>query len=217
MSGLHPSLARIYGTANPQSEFLFIDESYTTPQEGLNSAFYLLTAVKFSYADLPGVRADLQDIACGDYWHTTEALQTKEGTQTFEEFLDYFRSEADPSFITCKTSLTTRYNTEDARQDCLRALLNLSVPSSEGLAGVVFEKRNVARDNNRDRKFLKVLEQEGVIPQSLGRAWVSPIDELALWAPDIVGMAYRRQRTHSDSTSKFFNRYLAATAKVIEI
>lgn len=171
----------------------------------------------FSYEDLPLVREDLKEIAGGDYWHITEALQSKEGVITFEKFLDYFYSEADPSFITCKTSLTTRSSTETARQDCIRSMMDLALPYQENLAGLIFEKRNVAKDNNRDRKFLKILEQEGNIPHSLGRAWVSPSDEPALWAPDTVAMAYRRQRTHSDSTSKYFDRYLAATAKILEI
>lgn len=213
----HPSLIRIYGQAPEEAQVLFLDESYSTAQEGLKESFYLLTAVQFAVDDLPVLRDDLVDLAGGTYWHTTEALQSPHGTQKFEAFLDYFSCQKDPSFITCKVELPEGYSTEKARRRCLEKLLVEGASRVPNLQGVIFEQRNVARDNNRDRAYLKKLEGQGLIPAGLKRAWVSPRDEIALWAPDIIGMAYRRTRTHQDATSRLFDSYLSSTARVFEI
>lgn len=63
---LHPSLIRLYNCAL-DSEFLYFDETYTSPGDPLHeNSFYALTAVQFRASELDLIRTDLMDIVDGD-------------------------------------------------------------------------------------------------------------------------------------------------------
>ena len=213
---LHPSLARLYRCA-PESEFLYFDETYTSPSDPLHeNSFYALTAVQFKASELDVIRADLRDIVDGDYFHSTEALRTYEGQRIFEEMLKYFSDNREPTFITCNINLAPGEDLEQARRRCLKTLIEKYVPEVPLLRGLIFEARHERKDNNRDRSFLKYLRKEGLLNHEIGAAWVSPQDERLLWAPDAMCMAYRRTRTHSDLTAHYFEKYLSDIARVYE-
>ena len=81
---------------------------------------------------------------------------------------------------------------------------------------MIREQRKSQKENDRDKSFLKALSKQGLLPQHFGRAWVDPRQEIALWVPDTVGMAYRRTRTHTDQTSDYFFDYLNEITEVRE-
>lgn len=163
-----------------------------------------------------------------NYWHSAEAMQSSQGCQRFEEMLKYLANNKDASILTCKTPIQPSKkqsgggrkdvsHVENARRDCIRELLAWAVHEVNNLAGVVFERRATQQDNDRDRKMLKRLKKDGVIPQELIPTWVTPSQEQALWVPDIVCMAYRRTRTHTDRTAQYFFEYLNDITEVREI
>lgn len=232
---LHPSLARLYACPE-DAEFLFIDESVLDPREQSGDSFYILTASKYQKRELAALRQDLIRSVDPElfpdkfppYWHSTEALQTQEGREVFEDLLAYLFENRDPSIITCMMPIPTVSTeklkgdrrdlspTENARRECLKVLFKEEQTKFGQLHGVIFEKRRTSQENDRDKRFLKALENKGIISSKLGRAWVTPRDEIALWVPDIVSMAYRRTKTHADETSTLFSRYLEPIVTVYE-
>lgn len=229
----HPSLDRIYG-GNNDDEFLYIDETLLAPEEGAADNFYIITAAKYSKSELQVLRDDLIKFADENlfpgkrppYWHSTEALQTSAGRDAFESMLSYLCDNSDQSFVTCKVGIEQDSNessskksvgeVENARRDCLRELFSVVLPENPKVSGAVFERRQSNKDNDRDKNILRALTKDGVIPASFHRAWVSPREEVVLWVPDTVGLAYRRTRTHTDETSQYFSKYLKGITDVHE-
>lgn len=208
---LHPSLARMYASGDGvEDAFLYLDESYSIPDAYESGSFYILSAAQVKRADLAGTRSALQEIAGGGWWHTTDALRTSNGRETTEELLEQINAWADPFFISVATPLVQGGDPEDARRDCLRELMSY-VHSSDSPThphGIVFEARHHQKENNRDRRLVKLLRTQDMLPGDTHVAWVSPGDECLLWLADLACMVYRRQLTHRDATSRYFADYL---------
>lgn len=181
---LHPSLIRIYSEASAES--LYFDETYSTSQESFSQSFYFLTAVQLRHADLPAIRQALVETAAAQYWHATEALQSDVDRQRAKNLLSHCQEWIDPTFISCKTALSPEQALEDARRDCMRALLSHAVPQIPQLSGLIFEARRENNDNYRDRRFIKALRRQRVVPHGVHFAWVSPAEEQTLWLLDLV-------------------------------
>ena len=228
---LHPSLVRVYA-CQEDAHIAYFDETYT----GVNDAgrsFYAVTASIYRKEELEDLRTDLIDIVdnffnkARPYWHTTEAIKTKEGQERYEELLDYLSCHSDVSFITCQTSIKPKTDNqesskkitgpeENARRECFKKLFGQFLNQTENLQGLVFEKRKRHEDNDRDRSFFNTLKKDGYVPD-LSRAWVSPYDEVALWVPDIVGMAYRHKLIMpSAPLGSHFDNYLSSSTYVHE-
>ncbi|OWN69800.1 hypothetical protein [Corynebacterium diphtheriae] len=216
---LHPSLVRLYGGASGDDAFLYLDESYSVPDEYESGSFYILAAVKLSYGDLEGTRKTLRDISEKDYWHTTDELRTSEGQYRTVEMLKQLDSWGDKHLVSVEIPLQSGGALEQARGDCLRSLVEHIYGSARDNppAGLIFEKRLRRVDDNRDRRLVRRLRQEGIFPREVGVAWVSPSDEQLLWAPDITCMAYRRQITHKgrNETGDYFETYLEPHSTII--
>lgn len=213
---MHPSLARLY-QCSPHSEFLYFDETYTAPEDPFHDRpFYALTAVQFKYEDHSAIRQDIQEIVGASYFHSTESLRSSTGQAVFEELVRYCSENKDPSFVTCNVDLAQDSNIEDARRECIKHLISEYAVKIPYLEGFIFEARRENKDNNRDRRFLKHLREEKILPDNIGSAWVSPHEEKLLWVPDLVCMAYRRSMTHQDRTSIYFSEYLEDFTKVYE-
>lgn len=228
---LHPSLVRVY--ACPDEAYIaYFDETYTGVNEKGRS-FYAVTVSIYRKEELEDLRADLIDIVDNlfnkgrPYWHTTEAIKTEEGKAKYEELLDYLSGNRDVSFITCQTSIRPRSDKqesskkiagpeENARRECFKELFGQFLNETANLQGLVFERRKRHEDNDRDKSFFNALKRGGHVPD-LSRAWVSPYDEVALWIPDIVGMAYRHRLVMpSDPLGSHFDGYLADSTRVYE-
>lgn len=228
---LHPSLIRVYDCSG-EAKIAFVDETYTALRDE-GKSFYALTATLYRRDELSTLREDLIEIVddffgtSRPYWHTTEALRTSSGRKKYTELLEYLSENEDISFVTCQTAIDPnvpvqtnskkRTSPEEfARRECLKQAFKRFLNHDPDLQGVVFEKRQSNEENDRDRAFLKALRRRGEIP-NLQRAWVSPYDEIALWVPDIVGMAYRHKRVFpSTSLGACFDRYLAGSTLVYE-
>ncbi|CAB0933926.1 hypothetical protein FRC0475_00189 [Corynebacterium diphtheriae] len=120
---LHPSLVRLYGGASDDDAFLYLDESYSVPDEYESGSFYILAAVKLSYGDLEGTRKTLRDISEKDYWHTTDELRTSEGQYRTVEMLKQLDSWGDKHLVSVEIPLQSGGALEQARGDCLRSLV----------------------------------------------------------------------------------------------
>lgn len=229
---LHPSLVRIYNCPD-DGKIAYFDETYIALNEDSSKAFYAMTASIYRKGELETLRKDLIEIV-GDlfrkshpYWHTTEALQLEGGAEKYRELLNYFSQYGDPFFVTCQTTIERKSkgnqthsrkelsSEENARRECIKQMFQHFLSKEPSLLGLVFERRQTQEENDRDKSFLKALKNEVKIPDK--RAWVSPYDEIALWVPDIVGMAYRHKRVQPSKTSGgHFDHYLAANASVYE-
>lgn len=230
----HPSLARIYRQCSDNDEILFIDESFQI-DDRYEESFYTIIAALYPYGQLEDLREDLREIISKDgyyldrnypYWHSTEAFLTPEGKRTFVDLLKYLSENEDSFFVTCQSPIPREEENknnrrrqptpeEQARRNCLKELLAFTT-SNFPIVGAVFEARKTSTENDRDKRILKNFSGK-VIPTNFQRAWVSPRDENALWVPDIVGMAYRRTRTHSDITSQYFGAYIENHTRVKEL
>lgn len=216
---LHPSLVRLYSNAADDDTFLYLDESYSVPDVYESGSFYILTAVQFSYGDLEGTRKTLRDIAEKDRWHTTDELRTSDGKERTVEMLEQLDSWGDEHLISVEVPLQAGGDLEEARGDCLRALVEHAYGETRSRhpKGLVFEQRLRKLDDDRDRRLVKRLRREGLLPREAGVAWVSPSDEHLLWTPDITCMAYRRQITHKgrNETGDYFGTYLERHSTII--
>lgn len=228
----HPSLVRVYNCSD-DAQIAYFDETYNGEKDGEGNSFYAVTASIYRKSELEDLREDLIDIVDNffdkprPYWHSTEAIQTEEGREKYTELLTYLSEHGDVSFITCQTSIKPRVDEqetskkvvgpeEDARRECIKKVFEKFLNQAPDLKGLVFEKRREEKDNDRDKSFLKSLAKEGKIPQ-LERAWVSPYDEVALWVPDIVGLAYRHKRlTPSTPLGSYFDNLLSESVRVYE-
>ncbi|OBA52573.1 hypothetical protein [Corynebacterium sp. EPI-003-04-2554_SCH2473622] len=217
---MHPSLIRLYKNAAARDSFLYLDESYSVPDEYESGSFYILTVVKLTFNDLTGTRRVLRDIAGKNHWHTTDELRTSEGKARTIEMLKQFNSWGDTHLISVEIPLHNSRDLERARGNCLRALLThvYLKDDDEPPKGLIFEKRLRNKDDDRDRRLIKKLKNEKIVPRDIGTAWVSPADECLLWTPDITYMAYRRQITHKEinETGSYFNAYLEEFSTIIQ-
>lgn len=218
-ANLDPSLVRLYRDAADDDTFLYIDESYSIPDEYERGSFYILSAVKLRHADLDATREILRTTADSDRWHTTEELRTFDGKKRTVEMLEQLHSWGDEHFISIEVPLPNENDHEQARGDCLRALVEHAYGKTQDTypSGLIFEKRLKKIEDDRDRRLIKKLRKEGLLPQEAGTAWVSPSAERLLWAPDITCMIYRRQITHKgkDETGEYFETYLEKQSTII--
>lgn len=216
---LHPSLVRLYSNAADFDTFLYLDESYSVPDEYEDGSFYILTAVQVCYRDLQGTRKTFREIANKDFWHTTDELRSTDGKERTVEMLEQLASWGDEHFISVEIPIESSNDLEEARGDCVRALVEHVFGANRGTfpKGLIFEKRLRRIDDDRDRRLIKRLRVEGLLPREVGAAWVSPSEEILLWAPDITCMAYRRQITHTgrDETGDYFGSYLEQHSRII--
>ena len=111
---LHPSLVRLYGGASDDDAFLYLDESYSVPDEYESGSFYILAAVKLSYGDLEGTRKTLRDISEKDHWHTTDELRTSEGKYRTVEMLKQLDSWGDKHLVSVEIPLQSGRDLEQA-------------------------------------------------------------------------------------------------------
>ncbi|WP_144414289.1 hypothetical protein [Corynebacterium mustelae] len=192
-----------------------MDESYREPaKQSDKDGYYIIAGSVLTKDTLEGTRIRLQEIVGHNHFHTTEALQTTDGTHTVHALLDQCHQWEDKHLLVVKTRLGPGDDTEHARQQCLTALIR---ELDTNTRAIIFEKRQHNKDNNADQALIKKLRNQKLLPQSVRTVWVSPSDEKLLWLPDLVAMAYRRTITHTDDTRLLFPRYLQQSATIIPI
>lgn len=198
----------------PSDRVLFLDESYSPPQQDRQS-FYIIAGASLKKRVLNDTRDDICDIVGDSWWHTTEALQNETtGIPRLEELLSYCSRHQDPIFVAQKAPLPSESDIEQARQICLAGLLK---HTNSQISAVVLESRQYKTQDDADRSLIKRLRRAGDVAQSTPAVHVSPKDEQLLWLPDLAAMMYRRQITHTNTTGKYFATYLAESTTVIDL
>ncbi|WP_315185760.1 DUF3800 domain-containing protein [Corynebacterium durum] len=212
----NPALDNIYRSMPQHGYALYIDETYNRQGDDKRPPYYIIGGALIQAKHLDATRKDLREIVDGDYWHTTEALQTANGRKTAKQLLQYCADVDDTYFISHQASIK-QGTMEQARRSCMKALLRRCQQDFPMLKVVVVEARQTNRDNNIDRITLRELKKEENFPQATPLLAVSPAEELLLWLPDLVAMAYRRQLTHADETSRYYDKYLQASAITLQV
>ena len=212
----NPALDNIYRSMPQHGYALYIDETYNRQGDDKRPPYYIIGGALIQAKHLDATRKDLREIVDGDYWHTTEALQTANGRKTAKQLLQYCANVDDTYFISHQASIK-QGTMEQARRSCMKALLRRCQQEFPMLKVVVVEARQTNRDNNIDRITLRELKKEENVPQATPLLAVSPAEELLLWLPDLVAMAYRRQLTHADETSTYYDKYLQPSAITLKV
>lgn len=213
----HPVLCEIYKKLANHHTAVFLDESVdispTTDPTGTRG-FYIIAGSVLRKDTLEGTRTQLQEIVGHNHFHTTEALQTNDGTRTVHALLRQCQQWDDSHLLVVKTQLHPDDDIEHARQQCLTTLITTLDTTTRA---IIFEKRQHNKDNNADQAFIADLRRQDLLARTVRTVWVSPSDEKLLWLPDLIAMAYRRQITHTDDTSLLFPHYLQQSATIIPI
>ena len=213
----NPALENAYKNLSSEHSVLFLDETYNAPGEGMDHTFYAIGAVLIFKDALNDARLDLKDITGKSRWHTTDELRTQEGRNTAVSLLKYCKAcEEDIYFISLRQPMSEGTPTETARQACLTRLLKFVGEHFNSVRVVVLEKRQDLKHDDADRTLVKNLRSQGTIPRHIQVLLVSPVDEQLLWLPDLLAMAYRRQITHNDETSRYFAEYLEDSTFILE-
>lgn len=210
------ALDNIYRSMPQHGYALYIDETYNKQGDDKRPPYYIIGGALIQARHLDATRKELREIVDGDYWHATEALQTTNGRETTEQLLQYCANVDDTYFISHQAPIK-QGTMEQARRSCMKALLRRCQQEFPMLRTIVVERRQTRHEDDMDRATLRELKKEGNFPQATPLLAVSPAEELLLWLPDLVAMAYRRQLTHADKTSRYYNKYLQASSITLEV
>ncbi|WP_071567075.1 hypothetical protein [Corynebacterium sp. NML130628] len=218
----NPALANAYKNLNARHYVLYVDETFNRPEEQLDYSFYMVCGVLINAAHIEVTREEIDEIVEGNYWHTTEALQTGEGQEKTEELLKYCKQVRDQHIFASKRDIASQNEDvkaafNEARKDCLQVLLATVQKHHPDTRLVIIEKRQTNTENDADRRLVKTLRSEKVISRHTQLIHASPKDEHLLWLPDLSAMVYRRSRTHRDETSHYFERFLQDIARVVDL
>lgn len=183
---------------NGSKPVAFLDESYREAGEHANEfPFYIFTAVVVLPKDMEAMRKELEEIAGGHYWHTTEAMSEVGGRERTLEMLKYLADGDEPCVIAKQINIaTTEITLEDVRQACLKALsialTSDQTPWALQTSLIILERRKESLDRNRDEKTFRDAKTAKLVPRQANLFQTSPRYEKLLWLPDVVSSAVRR-------------------------
>lgn len=197
--------------ARTKGPVAFLDESYQAPDPNApeHKTFYVFTAVVVQQEEMEELRAGLEEIAEGTWWHTTNAMLEDEGRRKTQEMLEFLAEGYEACVVAHQIPVDpTDHNAESARRACYRGLAIELAPGADEkwdpVELLVLEERNQMNFRAKDRKNHNELVTAEAIPRNTRLLQTSPKFERLLWLPDVVSMAYRRTITHLDETSKLF-------------
>lgn len=198
----NPVLVRAY--ANTAGAVAYLDETFHHGAAGAD-CFYVFTAVVVERAEMVDLRGELETIAGGSFWHTSDELLTEEGRKKAARMLDFLGKGPEVCVISHHTRVADGdEDLEGARRACLRGLAGKLSAGTDPVGGridlMVLEERNPRNLSNLDRKNITVMRREGLIHRSMLAVLISPKFEHLLWLPDLVASAYRRTFTHADDS-----------------
>jgi hypothetical protein len=198
----NPVLAGAY--ANTRSAVAYLDETFHRGGPGAGR-FYVFSAVVVEREEMVDLRSELEAMAGGTFWHTSDELLTEDGRKKAAAMLDYLGKGPEVCVISHHVQIADDdEDLEGARRECLRGLAaKLSAgtdPVRERIDLMVLEERNPRNLSNLDHKNIAAMRREGLIHRSMQVVMTSPKFEHLLWLPDLVSAAYRRTLTHGDDT-----------------
>ncbi|WP_245925376.1 hypothetical protein [Nocardia nova] len=198
--------------ANARGPVAYLDESYQVPNADITTAntFYILTAVVVEFDQMEELRAGLVQIAEGNWWHTTNALQEDDGREKTEDMLNFLGEGSEPSIIALQVPIgSDDLDGEAARRACYRGVASQLAAGRDGcwepVDLLVLEERNQRALRGKDERNHREALADKLIPRGTRLLQTSPGAETLLWLPDLVSSAYRRSLTHRDKTRKLFD------------
>lgn len=185
----------------------YLDESYRAPGEHSGEKpFYLFTAVIVEPNHMDSIRTELTQIAGGNYWHTTEALQEPAGFEKVQAMLEYLSEGDEFCVIAKKTEIDPAdTDTEIARRECLLGLAGALTAGSEAgfpwptVRLMVLERRRVKKMYDADTHTQKLAISQKIMPRDARIFQTSPKFEKLLWLPDVVSSAARKDMANGQS------------------
>jgi hypothetical protein len=182
----------------------YLDETFDRGAAG-SGRFYVFSAVVVEREEMADLRSELEVLAGGTFWHTSDELLMEDGRKKASAMLDYLGKGPEVCVISHHVQIADDdEELEGARRECLRGLaVKLSAgtdPVRERIDLMVLEERNPRNLSNLDHKNIAAMRREGLIHRSMQVLPTSPKFEHLLWLPDLVSSAYRRTLTHGDDT-----------------
>ncbi|WP_157671477.1 hypothetical protein [Candidatus Aquiluna sp. UB-MaderosW2red] len=192
----------------------FIDESFLSPAQSEDS-FYILTAAVIDKKRVLKVRQELFKLVGANYWHTTDAGRSDRGRQKIRELNAYLARNVSPVIVVIEQLAESDKSAEAGRVESIRTLLNELAENHLYLTGtVVYESRIPGFMQNQDRRIIKEIAEGQSSAAKLKVFGLASKKEPMLWAPDLIGWAYRH--AYADSDKSFFQE-LAKVATVIKL
>lgn len=173
----------------------FLDETYYLETDG-RRRFYAMAAVIVLASDRDPLREELDRLVPDGWWHTTDALSTREGRERARNLLSTFQTPEETCVIVDKINVAADDDGSQAREAVLGRLLT-AIHSAEHdthppVSLAVLEEQREARQNNFDRSIRRRLIDAGKVSSATQLVAASPGSEHLLWLPDLVCSAYRQ-------------------------
>ena len=207
------SLERLY--AHAQGAVAFIDETYYAPSNGKGRTFYVTCAAIFQRKSLDFCRDELQEMVGSDYWHTSEAAKSPAGRDKIHEIAAYLNEEMKSVCWLYEPLEPSDRQGERARSKSLKFgvpdLVRRCLPSA-GM--IVYEQRPSGFQANADVRTMAELRNAGRLDREFLVHPESPAYEPLLWAPDLIGWAYRQD--FLGKSADYFEK-LKETTEVVRV
>lgn len=190
---------------NGSRHVAFLDETFRSGRDFPGEKpFYLMTAVLVSPQDFDVLREELEDIAGGNYWHSTEELSTEEGRQRVEEMLEYLSRGDELSIVShYRDEFALNADIEEMRKVTFHSLCGRIFQENPGWSRVnlaVLERRNGNNLFEIDERNFKAMRKSGIVPPQGRLFQASPAEENLLWLPDLVSTAIRQEIVRNNSS-----------------
>ena len=209
-----PRLRLLDKVALARGPLAFIDESYLSPAQSVDS-YYILSAAVIEKKRVLEIRQALRKIVGASTWHTTDAGRSDIGRQKIRELCAYLARNVVPVIVVLEQLAESDKNAEAGRAKSIRVLLNELAEKHLYMTGtVVYESRIPGYMQNQDARIIQIIAKGHSSAARLKVFGLASKKEPLLWAPDLIGWAYRH--AYADKDESFFQE-LAKAARVIKI
>jgi hypothetical protein len=209
-----PRLRLLDKVALARGPLAFIDESFLSPSQAADS-YYILTAAVVEKKRVLEVRQNLRRLVGENTWHTTDAGRSDRGRQKIRELCAYLARSVVPVVVVIEQLESSDKNAEAGRAKAIRVLLAELAQNHMYLTGtVVYETRIPGYMQNQDERIFEGIAKGSSSAARLKVFALASKKEPLLWAPDLIGWAYRHAYSNNDDS---FFQELAKVAKVIKV
>ena len=198
-----------------QGAVAFIDETYYAPSNGKGRTFYITCAAILPRKALDHCRDRLQQIVGSDYWHTSEAARSQGGRAKIHELAAFLNINSKSVCWLYEPLEAGDRQGEQARAKSLKfgisELVRKHIPSA-GM--IVYERRSLGFQDTADSRVIAEMRNLGKLDRDFLVHPESPANEPLLWAPDLIGWAYRQE--FLGRSAEFFEK-ITDSAEVIRV
>lgn len=188
----------------------YLDESFASPSADCAGGFYLMSAVVYENESLAEARRENSFAVEVTHWHTTD--QNDKGNQRAVHGLAEAVGEQSKELVVAGLLDLRNFGLEKARQLCMANLL--CYLNSRDSKLVIYERRAIRSDVNRDSALVNKLRKIGLVGENARVIPSSPSAENLLWSADLLAWAVRRLLTHSE---KQWIRSISRAINFIEV